>query len=339
MKNRPIHENLDTSFVNLSALIKYLRRRQFIGSIKVQLNGYTADIRLEADNQMKVSEHDQISGRISDGEEALQRLLIRAREPGGTINVFQKAEMAAAESLPQVVPTKEPIIEAQIIEEIPKPSVPLQNGNGNINKPKVEKPVSGKAQKNTLPKSPQPDIITKPNPPKLNGNGSKIKNDPPPVQKKPSLPDFPFRLSNKVEDKARKVQEIGNKDWQMLLNLTVELLAVVDKSLAQAKLDFTAAFRKASSEIADDYPFLNPSNGSFSYSNGKIKMTEQINPKIFVTSIIETLRRILEKLETNPRFFEIHRSTVQRILAVMHKRKNLYDKFFITQPLKKILGA
>ena len=96
MKNRPIHENLDTAFVNLSALVRYLRRRQFDGSIRVELSGYEADITLTADNQIKVREYDQIAGRIAEGEEALQRILIRSREPGGIVNVYQNMPEEAA---------------------------------------------------------------------------------------------------------------------------------------------------------------------------------------------------------------------------------------------------
>jgi hypothetical protein len=344
MKNRPIHENLDTSFVNLSALIKHLRRRQFVGIIKVRLNDYTADIRLKEDNQMKVSEHDQISGRIADGEEALQRLLIRAREPGGTISVFQTVESSpedpAVNQPPAAVPkTEEPLIEFEVIEEPPPANVAVKNGNRNSDKPKTAKQTPEVTGKKALPELRPPEFVSKPVIQKNNGYQVKIKKETKPIQEKPSLPDFPFRLSNKFEDKARKVRKVGSADWQTLLNLTVELLGVIDKSLAQTNLNFTAAFRKASSEIADDYPFLHPVNGSFTYSNGQIKMTEQMNPKIFVASIIEVLRRILEKLEKNPKFFETHRSTVQRILAVMHKREKQYAKFYITQPLKKILGA
>jgi hypothetical protein len=92
MKNLPIYENLDTSFVNLSALARYLRRRQFAGNIRVELSGYEADITLTAAGEMRVREHDRVAGRVSEGDEALQRLLIRAREQGGIINVYQAVE-------------------------------------------------------------------------------------------------------------------------------------------------------------------------------------------------------------------------------------------------------
>jgi hypothetical protein len=91
MKIRPIHENLDTSFVNLSALIDYLRRRRFVGRVRVEMSGYEADVNFLAGGKISVREHDRIAGRLAHGEEALllRQLLARAREPGGTIHVYQ----------------------------------------------------------------------------------------------------------------------------------------------------------------------------------------------------------------------------------------------------------
>lgn len=319
MKNRPIHENLETSYVNLSALIKYLRRRQFVGSIKIQLNGYKAEIHFQNDNQMNVSEHDQLAGRISSGEEALQRLLIRAREPGGTINVYQLIEEFAEQ--PKIEKSKEDleddlIIEAKIIE--PRSNGVYQNGTNGVTKPSPLKeiPLISKSDlEEKLPEISKPKI-TKP---------------------ETILPDFPFNLSNKVENKAKQ-KRISDEEWQTLLKLTVELLTVVDKSLATANLDFSAAFQKACLEISGDYPFINPRGNSFKYKNGNISMKERVNSKIFVASIMEAIRRILDKLESNPKFTEVHRRTVQTLIALQNKRQDFYDKFAITPQLKKILG-
>lgn len=322
MKNRPIHENLDTSFVNLSALIKYLRRRQFVGGIKIQLNGYNAEIKLLKDNQMSVNERDQISGRVSRGEEALQRLLIRAREPGGTINVYQLVKDTAEETVEtesevktpkaKAVKEKMPVVEVTVVDPIPKPAEvsPFQNAKTNTPIPRIKKPVSKPAIAEALPAA----------------------------EKKPAtIPDFPFRLSNKVEGKAKQA-EISNEDWQTLLKLTVEILLVIDKSLAQANLDFSAAFRKARTEIADDYPFLNPDTNKFDYSHGRVKMTEKVNEKIFVASISESVRRILNKLETNSKFQGVHEKTVYTLATLMNKRESLHDKFGITPQLKRAIG-
>ncbi|HEY8559707.1 MAG TPA: hypothetical protein VIL74_04835 [Pyrinomonadaceae bacterium] len=89
MKKRPLYENLDTSFVNLSALVKYLRRRKFTGSVRIEFGEYAAEIQLSAGQQLKAREHDRAAGRLAEGVEALQRIFIRAREPGGAIGVYE----------------------------------------------------------------------------------------------------------------------------------------------------------------------------------------------------------------------------------------------------------
>ncbi len=89
MMKYPIHENLNTSFVNLAALVRYLRGMQFVGTIHIELSSYEADIEFTPSNTMRACENDHIAGRIAHGEHALQRILIRAKEPGGLIHVLQ----------------------------------------------------------------------------------------------------------------------------------------------------------------------------------------------------------------------------------------------------------
>lgn len=290
MINRPIHENLDTSFVNLSALVKYLRRRHFVGNIRIELSGYVADVVLTAENALKVREHDQITGRISEGEEALQRLLIRAREPGGIIHVYQKIEEKIKPEVEKIAPVVE------------------------------EKAAAAKVPQTVAVKPPEIEKATE-YAPKTN-----LK-----------LPKFPFELSNRVEAKARQMN-LSAQDWQLLLNLTSELLRTIDRTLAEANLNFSTAFEKARIEIAGDYPFLSPISGIFEYKIGKVTMEEQVSPTLFVASINETLKRILNKLGNNERFSEVHRATVQKILALIHTQKPLYDKFSITPQLQKIIN-
>jgi hypothetical protein len=312
MKNRPIHENLDTSFVNLSALIKYLRRRQFAGYVRIELSGYEADIYLTTENVLKVREYDHIAGRIAEGEEALQRILIRSREPGGIINVYQTV---AENDMPESEP-------AEIIVEktVPAPaaqSKPLTaglkttNGNGT---PKLDSPA--------------------------NGHASNAQTEPPAREEKPLapktiLPNLPFEFSNKVEAKAKQ-PALSAEDREILLKLTGELLGTVDRSLAMAKLEFPSAFQKACAEISADYPFL----ATLDYGKGKIYYADaQANPKFFVAGVLEALRRILDRLAQNAKFSEVHRYTVQRMLTLIHQRRPFYDRFSMTKPLEKILGA
>jgi hypothetical protein len=299
MNSRPLYENLDTSFVNLSALVRYLRIREFVGNIKIELNNYQAEIVLLEANKLRVREHDKISGRVGEGEEAFQRILVRAREVGGTIHVYQtvKAETPKAETV-----TTEPKV---------------SNGNSVPKPVEAVKTAAATAQ---------------------NGTTAKITNTPKKIESIAAHPHFPFDLHNKVEEKARQNQ-LSEADWQMLLALTGELLGTIDQTLAAAKLDFKSAFSKARSEISADYPFLHPADKIFEYKDGKVLMQEQVSAQLFTSSIIESLRRILEKLGKHPKFSEVHRTTANKILTLLNQRKPFYDKFSLTMPLKKILGV
>jgi hypothetical protein len=301
MKYRPIHENLDTSFVNLSALVRYLRRRQFAGKVRVELSGYEADIFLGAANHLRAREHDRIAGRIAEGEEALQRILIRSREPGGIVNVYQEVTGEIAATPPPNTNDGANMPKPQAIENIKPVTIQMPKPNG---KPTV-----------------QPAIAQETAPPKP----------------KPLLEHFPFKLKNEVEEKARQAS-LSPEDWRTLLNLTGELLETIDKTLASAHLDFAAAFEKARGEVSADYPFLSPNSDVFAYKDGKIEMREQTSAKLFTASIVETLQRILEKLGANPKFNILYRHITQRIRALISQRQTLYDKFSMTKPLEKILG-
>lgn len=92
-QSRPVHENLDTAYVNLAALLHFLQEREFEGRVHVELEEYDADVFLKAKEQPRVHERNYETGRESEGEDALQRLLVRANDPGGRVSVYEhKAE-------------------------------------------------------------------------------------------------------------------------------------------------------------------------------------------------------------------------------------------------------
>ena len=95
MNRYSIHKNLNTSFVDLSALVRHLHGLQFVGSIHVELSSYDAEIRFGEDGSVKAREHDHIAGRIAFGVDALTRVIVRSTEPGGTIHVYK--EQAASD--------------------------------------------------------------------------------------------------------------------------------------------------------------------------------------------------------------------------------------------------
>ena len=92
MKKKPIHQNLNTSFVNVTKLVRYLRDLQFVGSIRIELSSYEADIVFTSSRTIVAREYDHIAGLISQDSEALKRILVRAREPHGRLHVFKAVE-------------------------------------------------------------------------------------------------------------------------------------------------------------------------------------------------------------------------------------------------------
>lgn len=318
MNFRPVHQNLDTSFVNLSALIKYLRRRQFCGIIRVRLNNYEAEIHITDENQLNVREQDHLSGRVSEGEEALERILIRSREPGGTVNVFQKVNGNLTKENSEIKSANKQV-EVSVKPEISAP-----------NKITTATPAS-KSASETAVKIP----LTKPVP----GAQTETPKIETPVNKPTvNLPDFPFRLSNNVEAKARQTK-IPAEEYQTLVRLFAEILGTLDKSLAAAKLNFPQAFAKACAEISGDYPFLKSEENIFQYTNGVIKLKQTVNPNQLTSSLLEAVRRVLEKLGANPKFSNVHRAAIQNLSALVRQRKPLYDKLSITPRLEKIIQS
>src|ERR1041384_2036165 len=96
MKIRPLYKNLDTSFVNLSALLRYLRQRGFVGLVRVDIENYRAEISFDESHKVRMREFLNGTGRPADGSGALQRVLVRSRMAGGTIFVYEAVKPAPA---------------------------------------------------------------------------------------------------------------------------------------------------------------------------------------------------------------------------------------------------
>jgi hypothetical protein len=94
---RVVHQNLDTAYVNLAALVRHLQQRDFTGRVHIELDEYDADIFLAARERPRVRERDHVTGREAEGESALQRIFVRASEPGGRVSVFE-GDMEIAEA-------------------------------------------------------------------------------------------------------------------------------------------------------------------------------------------------------------------------------------------------
>lgn len=109
MNGYPIHQNLSTSFVNFAALVRHLRGLQFTGTVKLELSSYEAEIIFTTRDRIQAREYDRLVGRISQGEHAFRRILVRSREPFGRIQVIRTDAVESFELI------KKPFVDERII--------------------------------------------------------------------------------------------------------------------------------------------------------------------------------------------------------------------------------
>ena len=94
--SRVLYQDLDTSFVNLWALLRYLSQQSFVGRVHVALTDYSADVFLDGSETPSVREVDRLTGTEVVEEAALHRLMLRVRESPGKISVYEGADEAVA---------------------------------------------------------------------------------------------------------------------------------------------------------------------------------------------------------------------------------------------------
>ena len=99
MRGKPIHENLSTTFVDLSALVRHLKNLQFVGTVRLELASYEAEIFFTSAGRIQAREYDRLAGHFAQGERAFRRILDRAREPMGRIHVLRSEPEEAAANL------------------------------------------------------------------------------------------------------------------------------------------------------------------------------------------------------------------------------------------------
>jgi hypothetical protein len=97
--SRVLYQDLDTSFVNLWGLLRYLSQRSFVGRVHVELTDYSADVFLDGSETPLVHEIDRAAGTDVVEEAALHRLVLRVRESAGKISVHEGAAEAVAPQL------------------------------------------------------------------------------------------------------------------------------------------------------------------------------------------------------------------------------------------------
>ncbi len=249
-----VYENLDTAFVNLGALLRYLQERDFNGRVQVDMSDYSAEIRLRAGERPQVRELDRVTGREAEGEAALHRLLVRAQDAGGRIHVYPAGEATMDE-------------DAAVGTQAARESVGIQD-----------------------------------------------------------------------EEAGRAVSD-EEIDRRGLLRTSAELIAAVERAARSFGLNFEQLFRAAQMELADDYSFLDPGAGGFTYAGGEVELHANPGPRAFVSGICELLRRVVEKMARGTRAASPRERVALELAVLVRRRQRQLREFGFIAQLDRIAGT
>jgi hypothetical protein len=298
-KSRIIHENLDTSFVNLWSLLRNLSQRGFIGRVHVELADYTADVFMTGSNTPLVHEIDRAAGTDTLEEAALHRLVLRARESPGSISVFEGPDEAVAVKTVEA-PESEP---ASAGSSGPPSTPPIETSAPIMNEPAASEPAVAAAE--------APD--------------------------EPVAPSAP--ATSPVEPATEEDEAGQTMEWRDVIKISGELIGGVERALNGAGADFAALFRAARLELADDYTFLDPLSDRFEYSNSAVTLAETPPANSYVAGLSEALRRVVDKVATGELARRVRERVALELALLSRKRKELVARSGFRAQLDRIAGT
>ena len=298
-KSRVLHENLDTSFVNLWSLLRSLSQRGFIGRVHVELTDYTADVYMTGSNAPLVHEIDRAAGTETLEQAALHRLVLRARESSGSISVFEGADEA--------VVVRSAAVPEAIVE--PAASVPTEE--------------------------PPPDTFSEA-PPEIADQPAKSE---PALADSDEESELAVTATSLAEPAVEHDDSEGTIDWSEVVKASGELIGGVERALTGTGADFAALFRATRLELADDYTFLDPLSSGFEYANSQATVTHELPPHTYVAGLSEALRRVVEKVATGDRARRVRERVALELALLARKRKELLTRSGFQAQFDRIAGT
>jgi hypothetical protein len=315
-KSRVIHENLDTTFVNLWALLRNLSQRGFIGRVRVELKDYTADVFMTGSSTPLVHEIDQAAGTDTLEEAALHRLVLRVRETPGTISVFEGPEEAVAVQ-----------------------STTLQPERAEDDSPARDLPIEPAAQVTAdieLCSDEVPDNEVSDEQLSVLNSAAAAESQQEINEEQAESPAPPMA----IVEPPPTVSDAGDEiDWDAIIQTSGELIGAVERAVSGSGADFDSLFNAARLELADDYTFLDPMSGAFSYAKSIVNLNGEVPNGAYAIGLSEALRRVVDRVAKGERARRVRERVALEMFSVARKRNEILARSgFLTQ-LDRIAGT
>jgi len=124
-----------------------------------------------------------------------------------------------------------------------------------------------------------------------------------------------------------------------VVNASGELIGGVERALIGAGADFVSLFRAASLELADDYTFLDPMSGEFTYSNSAVTLAGEVPIGPYVIGLSETLRCVVNSVATGDRARRVRERVALELFSVTRKRNEILARSGFLPQLDHIAGT
>ncbi|HEX8921287.1 MAG TPA: hypothetical protein VF766_07395, partial [Pyrinomonadaceae bacterium] len=117
------------------------------------------------------------------------------------------------------------------------------------------------------------------------------------------------------------------------------LIAAIERATLSFGADFAAMFHAARLELADDFFFLDPASQNFHYAHGVVRLQAEPNVNAYISSISETLRRVVDKLATVERGRSVRERVALELAVLARRRETLMRQFKLLPHLDRIAGT
>lgn len=141
------------------------------------------------------------------------------------------------------------------------------------------------------------------------------------------------------EPAMQTTEPMDEIEWSAIVKASGELVAGVERALTGAGADFLAYFNGARLELADDYVFLDPMSGEFTYSNSVVTFAGEASAGDYVIGLSEALRRVVEGVATGDRARRVRERVALELFSVVRKRREILDRSGFLSQLDRIAGT
>jgi hypothetical protein len=118
-----------------------------------------------------------------------------------------------------------------------------------------------------------------------------------------------------------------------------ELIGGVERALTGAGADFASLFNAARLELADDYSFLDPISGEFTYANSLVNLIGEMPESAYIIGLTEALRRVVDRVARGDCARRIRERVALELFSVARKRKEMMAHSGFLPQLDRIAGT